>query len=434
MPLVVLRGIEGCRSMAAKLKVDKLYKIYGPRPAEALTSIKRGIAGAEIFASSGHVVAVDDVSFSVPSGEIFTIMGLSGSGKSTLVRCLNRIIEPTAGTIEVDGEDIIAKSRTELRKLRRHKIAMVFQGFALLPHKTVLENVEFGLLLRGDPESARRAKAREAIARVGLGGWEQRYPDNLSGGMKQRVGLARALASDPNILLMDEPFSALDPLIRSELQQELLKLQRDIRKTIIFITHDFQEAVRLSDKLAVMREGKFVQVGTPHDIVLRPRDDYVATFSRDLDRSRIMSAGDVTHMRVPVMQQDCPARLALEQMRKSEKLHLLLADAKGLPLGYACRADLEGRTDLDGRTARDFTRGEAVCVARSTPLTSLYALLDGRGPVAVLDDGGGIVGGLDGADVVKQLADAARDERAVVEAGSMLRSGGTDAEANAGRA
>lgn len=397
--------------MTTKLKVSHLYKIYGPRPQEALTSIKSGLDGAKVFASTGHVVAVDDVSFSVASGEIFTIMGLSGSGKSTLVRCLNRIIEPTAGSIEIDGENIVEKSRTELRALRRGKVAMVFQGFALLPHKTVLENVEFGLLIRGDAEPVRRKKAREAIERVGLGGWESRYPEALSGGMKQRVGLARALASDPNVLLMDEPFSALDPLIRSELQQELLKLQRDIKKTIIFITHDFQEAVRLSDHLAVMREGKFVQVGTSHDIVLRPVDDYVGTFSRDLDRTRILSAGDVAYMRVPVVSHDSPARTALDEMRRHGKPHILVADASRKPLGYVNRADIEGAGDLNNRTALQFKNGDAITVPRTTNLVGVYALLDGRGPLAVLDEGGAIVGGIDEADVVKQLADVAREER-----------------------
>lgn len=424
----LFRDIEGSGSMTAKLEVTRLFKIYGPRAEAALTSIRSGVSAANIFASTGQVVAVNDVSFDVPQGEIFTIMGLSGSGKSTLVRCLNRIIEPTSGSIRIDGDDIVAKSRADLRSVRRVKIAMVFQSFALLPHKTVLGNVELGLLIRGEPETVRRAKAQEALERVGLGGWGTRRPDDLSGGMKQRVGLARALASDPDLLLMDEPFSALDPLIRSELQDELLKLQRDIRKTIVFITHDFHEAVRLSDKLAVMREGKFVQVGTPHDIVLRPADGYVGQFSRDLDRTRILCAGDVAQMGVPIIRRDAPASAALAQMQRTGKSHAILVDADGKPAGFVAHIDLNGRADNDRTTAGQYSRGAAPLVPVSTSFHNIYALLDAREPLAVVDGAGAIVGGLDDADIVRQLAAVTREGQTSGQPkASALREGSTAA-------
>ena len=391
--------------MTAKLEIQRLFKVYGPRPDDAIRAVESGGTPAEIFKKSGQMVAVADVSFSVRAGEIFTIMGLSGSGKSTLVRCINRLIEPSAGSVRLDGEDVSAMSRQELRALRRGKIAMVFQGFALLPHKTVQENVEFGLMIRGEPEAVRKERAGAALERVGLSGWASRYPDNLSGGMKQRVGLARALASNPDVLLMDEPFSAVDPLIRSELQRELLKLQREIKKTIVFITHDFHEAVRLSDRLAVMRDGKFVQVGSPHEIVLRPVDDYVGTFARDLDRAKILCAGDIAQMRVPLVASGAPAIEALATMRRSGKGCALIVDVQKAPLGYVLRGDLEHRGDLASVTVLEFRRGNVVSVPHSTQLTSIYPLVDGQSPLAVLDADGRVAGALDASDVLKQLTE-----------------------------
>lgn len=394
--------------MKPMLEVSQLYKIYGPSPLAALTSIKKGAVGQHVFATSGNVVAVDDVSFSVAKGEIFTIMGLSGSGKSTLVRCINRIIEPTSGSIRLDGEDVVAKSAAELRALRRNRIAMVFQNFALLPHKTVRQNVELGLLIRGEPESERRRKADAALEQVGLGKWSDRRPDNLSGGMKQRVGLARALASDPDVLLMDEPFSALDPLIRSELQGELLKLQRNIKKTIVFITHDFHEAVRLSDQLAVMREGKFVQVGTPHDIVVNPTDEYVANFSRELDRTRILRAGDVAHMRIPVEEHTASASHLIESMHKAGKAFAILVDGDRKVAGLASRAGLEKNWDIGGNGV-NLTPGAAKTVTTSESMTRLFSLVRDGSPIAVVDGSGVVVGALDASDIACQLADISHD-------------------------
>lgn len=252
----------------------------------------------EVQSATGQVMAVDGVSFDVPEGSFFVVMGLSGSGKSTLIRCLNRLIEPTDGRVLIDGEDVTALDEGQLRALRRTKIGMVFQHFALLPHKTVRENVEFGLKIRGTAAEERRAAADEALDVVGLARWGDYRPAALSGGMKQRVGLARALASQSEILLMDEPFSALDPLIRRDMQDEMLQLQRRFRKTIVFITHDLHEALHLGDKIAIMKEGRFVQTATPEDIVRAPEDPYVAAFTQDVDRGRVVTAA--TLMREPV--------------------------------------------------------------------------------------------------------------------------------------
>ncbi|MGO4175522.1 quaternary amine ABC transporter ATP-binding protein [Bosea sp. TAF32] len=387
--------------MAKKLEVDGLTKVYGARPEEALALRRDGRSPREILAETGQMIAVSDVSFSVAEGEIFTIMGLSGSGKSTLVRCLNRLIEPTSGTVLIDGENILAKPKPALRAVRRSKIAMVFQNFALLPHKTVQANVEFGLMLRGESASLRTEKGRRALDQVGLGEWGARYPDNLSGGMRQRVGLARALASDPDILLMDEPFSALDPLIRSELQQELLKLQRDIKKTIIFITHDFHEAVRISDRLAVMRDGRFVQVGTPQDIVLRPVDDYVSTFARELDRAKMLRVGDLAPMRVPVVAHDAAAEGVRQQMLADGCGHAVLIAADRTPMGYVRLADFDDM--LNGQPISAMPHRSVASTPVGSSLSRLYTLFNGTAPVAVLDEKGHTLGAVDACDVVEQL-------------------------------
>jgi glycine betaine/proline transport system ATP-binding protein len=392
--------------MAEKLDVERLYKIYGPDPRAALRLVEGGSSPKDILARTGQVVAVSDISFTVGRGEIFTIMGLSGSGKSTLVRCINRLIEPSAGRLAIDGEDVRAKSRAEMRELRRRKVAMVFQNFALLPHKTVLENVELGLMLRGEPVKLRRRKAYGVLDQVGLADWGDRYPDNLSGGMKQRVGLARALANDPDILLMDEPFSALDPLIRSDLQVELMRLQSAIKKTIVFITHDFHEAVRLSDRLAVMRDGRFVQIGTPHDIVLRPVDDYVGTFARELDRTRLLRAGDLAREGVLVVEADASARSVHSRLSLSQGAYALVVDAARRPIGYLEREALAASGHLDLRAADAVRERSVPSIAASAPLSALYPLLRRRMPVSILDEQGTVLGAVDAVDVVAQLAAA----------------------------
>lgn len=270
--------------------VSGLWKVFGPKPERIPADPELStLDPADLRARTGCTAAVRDVSFDVRKGEVFVVMGLSGSGKSTLVRCLTRLIEPTAGTIAIDGEDVRAMDRSRLRELRRHRAAMVFQHFGLLPHRTVLDNVAYGLEIQGVGRSERRERAAEVVAKVGLDGMEQRRPGQLSGGQRQRVGLARALAVDPEVLLFDEPFSALDPLIRRDMQDEVARLHREEGRTMVFITHDLTEALKLGDRIALMRDGRVVQLGTPEEIVGSPADDYVREFVRDVPREQVMT-------------------------------------------------------------------------------------------------------------------------------------------------
>ena len=275
------------------IKVDSVWKVFGKNPERALEPEYVHRSKSEIQSELGAVVGLHNVSFEVQKGQTFVIMGLSGSGKSTMVRCLIRLIEPTAGTIAIDGKEVIAMSEKELMEFRRDKIAMVFQHYGLMPHRNVLENASWGLEVQGVPEAERHARTREVLEMVGLAGWETSYPRQLSGGMQQRVGLARALASDPDILLMDEPFSGLDPLIRRQMQDELLRLQEELHKTIVFITHDLNEALKLGDRIAIMQDGRVVQIGSPEDIVLRPEDEYVGDFTQDVRLESVLTAGKV---------------------------------------------------------------------------------------------------------------------------------------------
>jgi glycine betaine/proline transport system ATP-binding protein len=267
-----------------------LWKVYGPHPERIVGSPEADLPRPELLEKTGCVAAIKDVSFDVARGEVFVVMGLSGSGKSTLVRMINRLHDPTAGEIVVDGEDVLTIGAERLRELRRRKISMVFQHFGLLPHRRIVDNVAFGLEVQGIERENREHKAVQVLEVVGLGGWGQHYPDELSGGMQQRVGLARALATDPEIMLFDEPFSALDPLIRRDMQDEVIRLQREVRKTMIFITHDLAEALKLGDRIAIMKDGRFVQVGTPEEVVAAPADDYVADFTKDVPRAHVLTA------------------------------------------------------------------------------------------------------------------------------------------------
>lgn len=270
------------------IEIRNLYKIFGPNAAAYVEQVRNGLSKADLNQVHGHVLGLNNINISMPAGAIQVIMGLSGSGKSTLIRHINRLIDPTSGQIIVDGHDVVAMSQTKLRDYRRHQTAMVFQKFALLPHRTVLDNTVYGLEVQGVPRAEQRERAMRWIERVGLKGFEDRYPNQLSGGMQQRVGLARALTNDAPILLMDEAYSALDPLIRVDMQTVLLDIQKEIRKTIVFITHDLDEALRLGDQIAILRDGEVIQQGTSQDIVLRPADDYIATFVREVNRGRVI--------------------------------------------------------------------------------------------------------------------------------------------------
>ena len=287
--------------MAKGILIDHVFKVFGDSPEQALELVRQGFSKKEILAQTGQSIGVFDATFEIQAGEVFVIMGLSGSGKSTLVRLLNRLIEPTAGRIVIDGADINEYSDAKLRALRRKDISMVFQSFALMPHMTVRENTAFGLELSGTGKKERLAQADLALAQVGLAGWGDSYPDELSGGMQQRVGLARALASDPSILLMDEAFSALDPIIRTEMQSELLRLQQEQRRTIVFISHDLDEAMRIGDRIAIMKDGQVIQVGTPDEILRSPADEYVRSFVRGVDAAAVFKAADIARKSLTVV-------------------------------------------------------------------------------------------------------------------------------------
>ena len=280
--------------MTPTIAVERLWKVFGPKPERVPGSPLADLSRPELRAKTGCLAAVRDVSFDIQSGEVFVVMGLSGSGKSTLVRCLTRLIEPTSGEVRIDGESVREMSAKRLRELRRHRVAMVFQHFGLLPHRQVLDNVAYGLEIQGLGRSQRHQRAAQVLDLVGLNGHEHQYPDQLSGGMQQRVGLARALATDPAVLLFDEPFSALDPLIRRDMQAEVRRLHAEVGKTMVFITHDLAEALTLGDRIAVLRDGDLVQVGTPEDLVGAPADDYVADFVRDVPRADVLTVRWIT--------------------------------------------------------------------------------------------------------------------------------------------
>lgn len=307
--------------LTEKIAVKNVYKVFGSKPETALRMLDRGEGKDEIFRQTGQTIGVQDASFSVEEGEVFVVMGLSGSGKSTLVRMLNRLIEPTSGEILIDGRDVTRMSKRELIALRRRDIGMVFQSFALMPHQTVLENAAFGLEVSGVDRVKRHERALDALDAVGLKPYAASYPDELSGGMKQRVGLARALATDPSILLMDEAFSALDPLIRTEMQDELLRLQQEHTRTVVFITHDLDEAMRIGSRIAIMQAGEVVQVGTPEEIVRQPANDYVRSFFRGVDVSQVFTAGDIARKeQVTVIERPgVGVRAALEMLRERDR-------------------------------------------------------------------------------------------------------------------
>ncbi len=315
----------------AKIEIKNLYKVFGSDPQKGLKLLEKGLTKDEIYEKTKLTVGVQDASFEVFKGEIFVVMGLSGSGKSTLVRMLNRLIEPTAGQVLVDGEDITKMDKNELVKFRRNKTSMVFQSFALMPHLTVLENAAFGLELDGVDKTTRIERATDSLAQVGLEGWEDAYPDQLSGGMQQRVGLARGLAVDPDILLMDEAFSALDPLIRTEMQDELLKLQDRHERTIVFISHDLDEALRIGDRIAIMEGGRVVQVGTPEEILQNPADDYVRAFFRGVDPTGVIAAGDIVRDNQPTVMWHTQAgspRATLEMLNNRDREFAYVLDTE----------------------------------------------------------------------------------------------------------
>ncbi|HFZ5928112.1 TPA: glycine betaine/L-proline ABC transporter ATP-binding protein, partial [Enterococcus faecium] len=341
----------------------------------------------EILKKTGATVGVYDVNFDVKEGEIFVIMGLSGSGKSTLIRLLNRLIEPTSGSIYIDGEDVSKLSKEELREVRRHKINMVFQNFGLFPHRTILENTEYGLEVRGVPKEERQEKAEKALENSSLLSFKDQYPSQLSGGMQQRVGLARALANDPEILLMDEAFSALDPLIRREMQDELLDLQANVQKTIIFITHDLNEALRIGDRIALMKDGEIMQIGTGEEILTNPANDYVREFVEEVDRSKVLTAQNIM---VPALttniESDGP-NVALTRMRNEEVSMLMAVDRKRHLKGIIT-ADQALEARKQKRPLIDFLDENVTVIGKDMVVSDIFNIIyDSPTPLAVVEDG-----------------------------------------------
>ncbi len=378
--------------MSEIITVRNLYKIFGDNPKKAIQALKEGKSKDEILRKHKQIVGVQDINFTVREGEIFVLMGLSGSGKSTLQRLINRLHEPTSGEIVINGTDIVKLKQKELRQFRRNNFCgMVFQNFAILPHRTVLGNVEFGLELQGVDKDERQEKARKIIKLVGLDGNEDNYPSQLSGGMQQRVGLARGLAVDADILLMDEAFSALDPLIRRQMQDELLELQARMKKTILFVTHDLDEAFRLGDRIAIMKDGLIVQIGTAEEIISSPADEYVRTFVEDMDRSAVLTAGTIM---LPVKERaftgDGP-RTILRKIRKFGLSGILVTDSKRHLKGYILAKELaefleKNKKKEDLKMDPSLIR-EAAYVDRDMPLNeviNVYQEAD-YGPIAVVD-------------------------------------------------
>ena len=392
-----------------KIEVRGLTKIFGKRVNRAKEMLKAGKTKPEILKATGATVGVDRADFSIKTGEIFVIMGLSGSGKSTTLRMLNRLIEPTAGQVLIDGDDIAKLDKQALREVRRQKLSMVFQGFALLPNRTVLQNAAFGLEIQGMEKDEREMKANKALDLVGLNGFADQYPDQLSGGMQQRVGLARALASDAEILLMDEAFSALDPLNRRDMQDELLDLQEDMQKTIVFISHDLNEALRIGDHIMIMKDGEIVQIGTPEEILSQPADDYVEKFIEGVDRSQVYTAANVMIRANTVnIDRDGP-RLAARRMRDNEISSLYVVDTKRKLVGILDADDVRSAIDAGQKDLRSIVKSDVPTTKMDTPLADLLdAVSTTPVPFAVVDDHdrlrgiiirGAVLGALSGQEV-----------------------------------
>ena len=377
-------------SNPAKITVDKVFKIFGRDPKRGIKMLAEGLGKDAILEKARLTVGVNEASFDVAEGELLVVMGLSGSGKSTLLRCINRLIEPTAGQVLIDGVDITTLDEEQLRRLRMKKFGMVFQRFALLPHRTVLHNTEFGLEIQNMEPAARQQRAREALKLVGLAGWEDSLPDELSGGMQQRVGLARALAVDPDILLMDEAFSALDPLIRREMQDELLSLQSRMKKTILFITHDLDEALKLGDRIVIMKDGRIVQIGTPEDILTNPATDYVEKFVEDVNLAKVLTARSVMHKASTVTLGKDGPKTALHKMKEVGISGLLVVDRERRLVGRVTADDASRLAGEGGKDLADIVQRDVAQVLPDAPLSEIFAIENF--PVAVVDEDGRLEG------------------------------------------
>lgn len=417
MPLYLFHDMDRAlkwRDVMPLIQVKQLVKVFGHDPSRALPLLDQGWTKERIFKETRLTVGVNRAEFAVEQGEIFVIMGLSGSGKSTLVRLLNRLIEPTAGEILWNGDDIVKMSASELRRFRREHMTMVFQKFALFPHRTVLQNAAFGLEVRGIEKKKRTELALEALRLVGLEQWADSKPDQLSGGMQQRVGLARAIANDPDVLLMDEAFSALDPLIRKDMQDELLELQAKMHKTIIFITHDLDEALRIGDRIALMKDGSIVQIGTPEEILMNPADDYVARFIQDVDFSKVLTARHVMRKAETITPERGP-RVALQLMRDRGVSSLYVTD-KSMKLLGVLTAEEASEAARGNRTIAEVMQREVPRVGPDALLADLFQqMAESRLPLAVVDESSRLLGiVLKGAVLSALAGNAAARETEVV--------------------
>ncbi|HEP1292096.1 quaternary amine ABC transporter ATP-binding protein [Streptococcus pyogenes] len=396
--------------METILEVKHLSKIFGKKQKAALEMVKTGKNKSEIFKKTGATVGVYDASFEVKKGEIFVIMGLSGSGKSTLVRMLNRLIEPSAGSILLEGKDISTMSADQLREVRRHDINMVFQSFALFPHKTILENTEFGLELRGVPKEERQRLAEKALDNSGLLDFKDQYQNQLSGGMQQRVGLARALANSPKILLMDEAFSALDPLIRREMQDELLDLQDSMKQTIIFISHDLNEALRIGDRIALMKDGQIMQIGTGEEILTNPANDFVREFVEDVDRSKVLTAQNIMIKPLTTTVELDGPQVALNRMH-NEEVSMLMATNRRRQLVGSLTADAAIEARKKGLPLSEVIDRDVRTVSKDTIITDILPLIyDSSAPIAVTDDNNRLLGVIIRGRVIEALANISDED------------------------
>ncbi len=396
----------------AEIEIQDLYKGFGPNPKRVFPMLKNGKSREEILNETGNTVAINGVSFTIKNKEICVVMGLSGSGKSTLIRCLNRLVEPTKGNILLDGKDIMAMSKDELLDMRRKTMSMVFQHFGLLPHRTVAANVEFGMEVGGMEKPERLKKAFDALKVVGLQGYENSYPHELSGGMKQRVGLARALANDPEILLMDEAFSALDPLIRAQMQDELLEIQAKMHKTIVFITHDLDEALNLGDRIVMLGpDGKIRQIGTPEEILTDPADEYVEAFVKNVDRTKVITASSFMHHypSITVPREGCSA--AVRAMEKNGVSSVLAVDSNRVLKGVVSIDDAVKLRKQKERDICTIIKEDVYTTQRDTSMYDLLgAAMETRYPIAVLDEQGRLVGAVGRATIIAEVNNIIDDE------------------------
>jgi len=398
----------------AMITIRNLDKVFGPNRKQALEMLDKGKSKEEILKKTGCTVAINGASFSIDKKETFVVMGLSGSGKSTMIRCLNRLIDPTRGEILIDGKNIMKMDKEELRDIRRYKMSMVFQHFGLLPQRNIINNVEFGLEVSGMEKQERREKAMQAIELVGLKGFEQSMPHELSGGMQQRVGLARALANNPEILLMDEAFSALDPLIRTQMQDELLEIQAKMHKTIVFITHDLDEALTLGDRIVILGpEGRVRQIGNPEEILSNPADDYVKAFVQNVDRTKVITASSIMRHYPSITTPREGSGSAMRIMEKQHVSSILITDSDRKLLGIA---DIESVAELHKKKEKDIYPAMSDDIYTTTPNTAISDLLGTamatKHPIAVLDEEGRLLGAIDRGAIISEVSEFIDEEAA----------------------